>query len=507
VVFKRQKRLNFYLIVFICSILLFAAIADALAADSKSTARVPIGADGAQGSKTGMPDPFTGAMSYSIPLDVPPGRKGMEPALALNYHNTNGDSWVGTGWELELGAIRRDFKFGPNFNGNSYQIVKSGAVHDLVDVGENSYLATIEEQFNQITKKTAADGSAYWRITDKSGTTYTYGATAASRQDAPATPQNVYKWCLDRIEDPHGNYISITYVKDRGEIYPSEISYTKNTHDSTQPTNVIQFYLEGAGIFSSKMYNTGFPVNTAKRLKTIVAKSNNQVMWAYNLEYGSYSTSWLLTTCQKFDKNANIYPVTGSITNKSSITSQPPITLEYNWFNNDMNGRYVPGPDLSVRTSSSEVTQIDLSRVKIGDFNGDGRTDIARINSLNTSEPIGIYLSNGGGFDASIPGPTVWVPDWVDGAKIDIARVLTGDFNGDGKTDIGVIEGWGNAAPISIYLSNGSGFDASIPGPTVWVSANVNDAKNDIARIITGDFNGDGKTDIAKINGAVEWTL
>jgi len=50
------------------------------------------------GSGAVTPDLFTGTMSYSIPIEVPEGRKGMSPGLSLDYRSNNGNGWVGMGW-------------------------------------------------------------------------------------------------------------------------------------------------------------------------------------------------------------------------------------------------------------------------------------------------------------------------------------------------------------------------------------------------------------------------
>jgi hypothetical protein len=58
-------------------------------------------------------DPFTGAATLGFELRVPPGTGGMQPALALAYNNQRrADSWVGYGWSLSLGSIRRSLKRG-----------------------------------------------------------------------------------------------------------------------------------------------------------------------------------------------------------------------------------------------------------------------------------------------------------------------------------------------------------------------------------------------------------
>ena len=58
-------------------------------------------------------DLFTGRAQTSIPIFVPPGRKNIQPGLALSYGSSGGNSWLGVGWGLDLGYIGRDVKKGP----------------------------------------------------------------------------------------------------------------------------------------------------------------------------------------------------------------------------------------------------------------------------------------------------------------------------------------------------------------------------------------------------------
>ncbi len=114
----------------------------------------------------------------------------------------------------------------------------------------------------------------------------------------------------------------------------------------------------------------------------------------------------------------------------------------------------------------------------VGDFNGDGKTDIASANGGN----IYVNISTGSGFTQQ-----VWtVPsNWGDPA-----HTWVGDFNGDGKTDIASDLGV-NVYPRNIYvnISTGSGFTQRVwQVPNLW---------GDSAYTWVGDFNGDGKTDIA----------
>jgi hypothetical protein len=108
------------------------------------------------------------------------------------------------------------------------------------------------------------------------------------------------------------------------------------------------------------------------------------------------------------------------------------------------------------------------------DLNHDGNLDLAVANSL--SNYVSILLGNGDG--TFRPGPqSPAVPQPAD-------YIVAGDFNGDGETDLAAT---GNNI-ISVLLGNGDGTfqNAVVTAPTfsVW-------------SIGPGDFNGDGKLDLA----------
>jgi hypothetical protein len=116
-----------------------------------------------------------------------------------------------------------------------------------------------------------------------------------------------------------------------------------------------------------------------------------------------------------------------------------------------------------------------------GDFNGDGKDDIVTF-TRGAAADVYVALSNGSGF----VGTAV---KWHDFFAVRSETPLVGDFNGDGKDDIATFTR-GTPADVFVALSNGSSF--------VGTSVKWHDFFAVGSEIpVVGDFNGDGKDDIA----------
>lgn len=133
---------------------------------------------------------------------------------------------------------------------------------------------------------------------------------------------------------------------------------------------------------------------------------------------------------------------------------------------------------------------INESKVLPGDFNGDRKTDLLVRNQNGTWK---ILFSTGISFISS--SFTFNQTVILSGGEYD-HRIRVGDFNGDGKTDIlhAIGDGFTNPSYFSVYYSKGtsSGFyyeQYSYNG-TLPPQYNYNNSFE------TGDFNGDGRTDI-----------
>ncbi len=129
-----------------------------------------------------------------------------------------------------------------------------------------------------------------------------------------------------------------------------------------------------------------------------------------------------------------------------------------------------------------------ISAVTVGDFDGIGRDDIA---VLATSGRWWNYLSTGNSFVVR-----AW-ETWNLNTGVD--NILVGDFNNDGREDIAGLFGTGNARDWVVSLSEGNRFSFNI-----WETwSNFNSLKH----VVSGDFNGDGATDIAGLINNNTWRV
>ncbi len=120
--------------------------------------------------------------------------------------------------------------------------------------------------------------------------------------------------------------------------------------------------------------------------------------------------------------------------------------------------------------------------VTVADFNGDGRQDIATVNTLSNGV-VSVLLRNAAnnGFDPKADFTAGFVP----------SAIVAGDFNGDGKQDIATANSLSNNVSVLLRNAANNGFDAKVD---YGVDANP-------VKLAVGDFNHDGRQDIVTANG------
>ncbi|MFC0623170.1 RHS repeat-associated core domain-containing protein [Kribbella deserti] len=213
----------------------------------------------------------TGDFTWSYPLRVPPAPGGLEPDLSLSYSSgtvdgrtsatNNQPSWVGEGWDLDLGFVERtyggcaDDKEGSNkgqqvgdlcWRSDNATASYSGAGGMLIP-GANGWRAKRDDgsRIERLTRTGSEDNDGeYWKITKVDGTQYFFG----SRTDANSTwtvpvfgddegepchgasfdtssCNQAWRWNLDKIVDRFGNVVLMQYQKETN-------SYGRNLKDT-----------------------------------------------------------------------------------------------------------------------------------------------------------------------------------------------------------------------------------------------------------------------------------
>jgi RHS repeat-associated protein len=434
-------------------------------------------------------DPFTGVATTSIPIEVPPGRSGMQPSLALTYNSAAGNSWLGIGWDLDEEGIYRQTKWGVNYSLNTgeqaFEAKMAGVSGELVPTPGSSsqWSPKVEGGFSRLEKLTAGDGQIMWKATTKQGRKYYFGQTTASRQYqvTPLVAGNIFGWLLDRVEDTDGNYMTYSYWTDssNNQVYLDHIDYAGN--GATGPTNQVKFWLDdGSRPDQAELYATNYRVKTAKRLVTVEVKAGGNLVRAYKLTYvtSGTSSSSVVATIQQFGKDATVNQSTGAIT-PGAGPQQPAVVMG------------LPAPNNSLAAQSPWGTYVGINSNATlwhTDMNGDGRPDLLYLNTAGTEWHV--MLNTGTGLSAAVK----W-GDYV--GMYSTNTIWPVDMNGDGKSDLLYLNTAANE--WHVMLNTGTALSSAVKwGNYVGINSN--------ATLWPADMNGDGKSDLLYLNTAgTEW--
>jgi hypothetical protein len=130
--------------------------------------------------------------------------------------------------------------------------------------------------------------------------------------------------------------------------------------------------------------------------------------------------------------------------------------------------------------------------VVVADFNGDGAPDLASISDSDNLITVFLNANNGTGLLSQ-------KATYNTGTNKVLASMVVGDFNGDGLTDLAYSTSsvnpyqGGFAADGTLAVLKGKGDGTFSTGPSVTTGA-------DPWAVVAGDWNGDGFTDLAVSN-------
>ncbi|WP_275935527.1 SpvB/TcaC N-terminal domain-containing protein [Sandaracinus amylolyticus] len=303
----------------------------------------------------------SGTATFSVPIAVAPGRRGVQPSLALSYSSTSGNGPVGFGWGLAAPFIARqsdrglpryvdDRQYHPQedrflYNGGQELVPVDSAAIAAVDqraaqsgadasqvpddvAGWQQYRARVEGAFMRFFR---SPDSTRWVVQSRDGTRFDFGllgsgegptdAVSASIRALEIDPESseadprVARWSLTRMSDAHGSTVYYGYRYDRGQSYLETIHYlaphtcagadVESTRECLEPLSaygarVRLVYENREDVFSS--FATGWKIETALRLRRVEITASSGVgrtlVRRYHLRYDPTSFHSLLSEVQ-----------------------------------------------------------------------------------------------------------------------------------------------------------------------------------------------------------------
>jgi hypothetical protein len=167
----------------------------------------------------------SGAATYSIPIQVPPGIARIEPKLSLNYNSQAGNGLLGMGWSLGgLSAIEHcprtmaqdGVRGAVNYDSNDRFCLDGQrlvAVSGAYGADGTEYRTEIDSFAKIVSYDAAGNGPAWFKVWTKSGQVMEYGNTYGNTSESRIEVQGkttVRVWALNKLQDTKGNYLTVT---------------------------------------------------------------------------------------------------------------------------------------------------------------------------------------------------------------------------------------------------------------------------------------------------------
>ena len=286
-------------------------------------------------------DLHTGAATYRLPIEVPPGIKKIQPKLAFTYNSQDPNDIMGMGWQVSglsklerCGAtyIQDGFKGGVNYDSDDRFCLDG---QRLIGLNENSgepywkpdapnEYRTEKESWKKIValndnpsqsgvEKCNPNEPCRFEVTLKDGTVLSYGNLSADYSSQAVLKgrfltersDNAYTrvWALVGKKDRYGNDMTIQYGEHENRYYVEQINYAYSNGGAK--SKVIFGYENRPDQFTrvqSKAY-----IETRLRLSSVAtklsdpAKRRDILVKQYNITYrtSSYTNRSLVASIQE----------------------------------------------------------------------------------------------------------------------------------------------------------------------------------------------------------------
>ncbi len=288
-----------------------------------------------------------------------------------------------------------------------------------------------------------------------------------------------------------------------GDYYPLNIEWTK-PNATAGFSHTVEFFYDSDTSGNAARTDHGplyipTKLDLDERMKWIVVKtggSTKQLVRKYRIDY-SYGTSTKrskIDSITEYGNNGTSWPTYDSPTSLRVArnytpdgSALPPVKFKYDDFLDGILFNNYPYSSYPYSTNEQVVS---------GDFNGDGKIDLFVWDNLNSDRSV-FKSIDGATFQRISLSKTSPIEDYNLLAE---DCIVPGDFDGDGKTDLFVWDS--NSEFRSVFISDGNGnfirknYSTEIPDEDDPFPACEGFQLLSNEKVLSGDFNGDGKTDL-----------
>lgn len=417
---------------------------------------------------------FTGAAITKVPIDVPEGRNGMQPNLALVYSSQSGQGAYGAGWDLPIGRIERSRRKGvPLYDTTDVftAVLPDGAV-ELVTLPDGSYAARIDDGHARVTANVAGNT---WTLNDRTGRVYTFGATAAARVGpTPTAFATTFAWHLTQVKDRNGNTVDYTYAQTApggvpgGVAWPQTITYGGNTSGFAAVYQVKFNYVARSALAKRLSYGAGFAQTLEQVVDSIeVKRASGTAIRTYDLVWHDSQTNGqpVLAEVRLLGSDGSVLSLEGAGAASSLFTYHERTAIPF-----ASTHRF---EDLQINSFRDE-TEVGgpehlCAKRDFVDLNGDGRPDLVKVGSWTAGNPNWSVRFNLGPSGANMFSPawTNWPApsDCLTERFIDASSAVATtkraliDMNGDGRPDaVSIAEPVAGQYEVRVYINDGTKF-------------------------------------------------
>jgi len=368
-----------------------------------------------------------GAFNYNLPIDIPKGSENLTPALSLAYNSNSVNGLLGIGFSMQMNPVisrcATHERWGEIADPVDYddndQFCLNG--QRLVEYSPDRYRLREGEGPFEIRRDVDGNNVERFIVYYQSGVIGYFGTANAARifkndgTEKSSQPSPVFAWALNHLVDPYGREVRYNYSVDRA-------AGTQLLHTIQYNGYSLEFIYQQRPDPQNGVAAVGGPwIRKQDRLKRIqVLNRSDDIVNEFVFSYTSNSKQQtLLRAVTQCNGAGKCVPATVFDWEQTPVT-RTPIQAQ--------------GPVLWVAGTETDGGQ-DLARTKFGDYNGDGRADLYHVNGIanDTTHQLWYATEQEGVFERA-DGATVWTGTRQYNTTIE--RILTGDFDGDGKTEL-----------------------------------------------------------------------